>query len=202
MMITQKDLQQLNEKGISFETFNEQLVHFVQGFPFLKIRKAAEIKSGITVIEKQELNKLIELWENYLTRKKLIVKFVPASGAASRMFKDLFEFQYSEKSTPSLPFEITFFNEIKRFAFYINLNNCCIKNEGKDIDALISAAQHKIILANLLDKRGLNYGSLPKGLLKFHQYDKYSRTPLEEHLVEGALYAKSGNKVYPFYCIN
>ena len=79
-------------------------------------------------------------------------------------------------------------------SFYDDLNAACLKTTGKDIPALIAAGNYKAVVAALLESAGLNYGALPKGLLKFHKYEDGSRTPLEEHLVEGALYAanKSG----------
>mgnify|MGYP000075596691 CR=1 FL=1 len=82
-----------------------------------------------------------------------------------------------------------FFSRVHNFAFYDELNEACVKNTGKDIDTLIAEKNYKAVVANLLESAGLNYGALPKGLLKFHRYEDGVRTPLEEHLVEGALYA-------------
>ena len=119
---------------------------------------------------------------------------MPASGAASRMFKNMFEFLGADYDVPTTDFEKKFFNNIKNFAFYADLDAACVKNNGKGIDALVAEGNYKAVVANLLESAGLNYGSLPKGLLKFHKYENGARTPLEEHLVEGALYAagKSG----------
>lgn len=117
------------------------------------------------------------------------MKFVPASGAASRMFKNLFEFLGADYDVPTTSFEKKFFDHIHSFAFYNDLNAACLDNTGKDIEALLSEHNYKAVVANLLESAGLNYGSLPKGLLKFHRYADGVRTPLEEHLVEGALYA-------------
>lgn len=110
------------------------------------------------------------------------------------MFKNLFEFLGAEYDAPQSDFEKTFFGKIGKFAFYDDLNAACLKTTGKDIPALIAAGNYKAVVAALLESAGLNYGALPKGLLKFHKYEDGSRTPLEEHLVEGALYAanKSG----------
>ena len=133
-------------------------------------------------------------WDAYKEGDKKIVKFVPASGAASRMFKNMFEFLGADYDVPTTDFEKKFFNNIKNFAFYADLDAACVKNNGKGIEALISEGNYKAVVANLLESAGLNYGALPKGLLKFHKYEDGVRTPLEEHLVEGALYAagKSG----------
>ena len=124
---------------------------------------------------------------------KVVVKFVPASGAASRMFKNLFEFLGADYDVPETKFEKTFFEQIEKFAFYNDLNAACEKAFEKNIPALMAEGDYKAVVAALLEAAGLNYGALPKGLLKFHRYEDGSRTPLEEHLVEGALYAANKN---------
>ena len=136
----------------------------------------------------------MDVWDAYKQGDKKIVKFVPASGAASRMFKNMFEFLGADYDVPTTDFEKKFFDHIHNFAFYNDLNAACMDNTGKNIDALLAEHNYKAVVSNLLEAAGLNYGSLPKGLLKFHRYADGVRTPLEEHLVEGALYAagKSG----------
>lgn len=195
IMLTQQDKDFIALKGISEDKFNEQLECFKTGFPFLKLYGAASPGQGITVPDKDKKDEYLKIWEEYLSGDKTILKFVPASGAASRMFKDLFEFLGGETDVPESDFIRKFFANIHSFAFYPDLDDVCRKNEGKTIDELIELARYKDIISNLLEEKGLNYGKLPKGLLKFHSYSEGSRTPLEEHLVEGALYAsgKSGN---------
>ena len=183
----------LKKRGISKEQIEEQLKSFATGFPYLEIRSAAEPGKGIVQVSENEIPNLLEVWESYLQTDASIQKFVPASGAASRMFKDLFEFLEGENNEPSNAFEKYFFNEIEKFAFYDDLNNICIKNNRQTIKELISTNNYKPIVENLLSENGLNYGSLPKGLLKFHSYPTEKRTPTQEHLVEGALYAASGS---------
>ncbi len=182
----------LKKKGITPEKIDEQLQAFISGFPYLEIRSAAEAGNGIVQLKKDEITSILQHWDEYLQSAATIIKFVPASGAASRMFKDLFEFLESKNDVPESSFEKKFFNEIKKFAFYEELNEACIKNTGKSIDELIDNKQFKPIIENLLSEKGLNYGSLPKGLLRFHSYyPTEKRTPAQEHLVEGALYAAS-----------
>ena len=123
-------------------------------------------------------------WDAYKAGDKKIVKFVPASGAASRMFKNMFEFLGAEYDKPTTDFEKKFFDHIHDFAFYNDLNAACLDNTGKNINALLSEHNYKAVVSNLLESAGLNYGALPKGLLKFHRYADGVRTPLEEHLVE------------------
>lgn len=188
-MLTQQDKDFLAKKGITEEKLNNQLESFKTGFPFLKLAGAASPEKGITVPSDAEKAEYLAAWDAYLQGEGKVLKFVPASGAASRMFKNLFEFLDGENDTPADSFMKTFFDNIKNFAFYDELDAVCKKNVGKSIEELIAANAYKAVIDNLLNSKGLNYGKLPKGLLKFHSYNSSNRTPLEEHLVEGALYA-------------
>jgi len=190
-MITPQDKELLAKKGISESQIAGQLSCFVKGFPYLKLDAAASAEKGILVLDTHEQKEYLTAWERYINEDRTIVKFVPASGAASRMFKDLFEFLGAEYDEPVKAFEKDFFAHIAYFAFYEDLNAACLKNEKQDISALIASGNYKAVVANLLNEAGLNYGSLPKGLLKFHNYKEGARTPMEEHLVEGALYASA-----------
>lgn len=191
-MITDSDKIRLEQKGISLEELQKQLDCFRNGFPYLELSTAASVAKGIMVIPQGEEKRYLESWEAYknLPNKK-ILKFVPASGAASRMFKDLFEFLDAPYDKPETSFEKTFFENLSGFAFYNDLEDVIRQKEGKDILTLVSENKYKTIVRYLLLPEGLNYGSLPKGLLKFHKYDGFSRTPVEEHLKEGYLYAKN-----------
>ncbi|MBP8966941.1 MAG: DUF4301 family protein [Paludibacteraceae bacterium] len=180
----------LQEKGIGKQQIEEQLHYFETGFPFLKIVAPAVIGNGITIIDDKKGEFYINKWESYRQKEGIdIVKFVPASGAASRMFKDLYEFLESEAELPQKSSVKDFFNQIEKFAFYEELNKACLKNEGKSVAELIKNNRQKTVVENLLLEKGLNYGFLPKGLLLFHSYPDEKRTPVQEHLVEGALYA-------------
>ena len=193
-MITTQDKELLAKKGITEEQIVEQLACFQTGFPFLKLDAAASIEKGILAPDAEEQKAYLAAWDAYTNTDKTVVKFVPASGAASRMFKNLFEFLSADYDRPTTKFEQTFFDGIKNFAFYDDLNVACQRIDGKDIPGLIEDGNYKAVVSALLETAGLNYGALPKGLLKFHKYPEGSRTPMEEHLAEGALYAagKSG----------
>lgn len=190
--LTEDDKLFLQQKGISEETLKKQLCSFSHGFPFLDIVAPASVDKGIKVIDPEDEQKYLDVWDTYLSSGKKVMKFVPASGAASRMFKDLFAFIDASYTVPTTTFEKEFFDKIRQFAFYEDLDNVCLRNEGKDIQTLLSSGNYKAVVKNLLEKSGLNYGNLPKGLLKFHKYETTSRTPVEEHLKEGFLYAKNG----------
>lgn len=192
-MITESDKILLEDKGITIEQFEKQLERFENGFPYLEIVAPASTDKGILVIKPEEEQGYLDSWDNYRKRdNKRTIKFVPASGAASRMFKNLFEFLDAPYNTPTTEFEKIFFECLRDFAFYKDLNEICKRNETKDITKLLSEGNYKSIIHNLLDARGLNYGNLPKGLLKFHKYGELSRTPVEEHMQEGYLYAQNG----------
>ncbi len=190
-MLTTTDFQQINEKGISELQITEQLHSFETGFPYLKIISPTSPENGIVIVEHDKMINLLDKWDNYLKGNASILKFVPASGAASRMFKDLFEYIGAEYNSPTKPAELKFFENINKFAFNEALNQTCITNNGKTIDDLISEGKNKNVVENLLNSNGLNYGALPKGLLLFHSYPDTKRTSLQEHLVEGAMYASN-----------
>ncbi|MBQ0075067.1 MAG: DUF4301 family protein [Prevotella sp.] len=201
-MLEEKDLKQLAEKGISQQQIETQIKQFETGFPFLKLEAAASIEQGILAPSKSEADAYVKAWEDYKASGKKIVKFVPASGAASRMFKDMFSFVDAEYNEPTTDFEKKYFAQLKNFAFYDELNAVCQKNEGKDIDTLIAEGNYKAVAANMLKAEGLNYGQLPKGMLLFHKYAEGARTPMEEHLVEGALYAASNGEANVHFTVS
>ena len=118
------------------------------------------------------------------------------------MFKDMFAFVDADYDMPTTPFENKFFDHIRKFAFYNELDAACQKNNGKDIKTLMAEGNYKAIAANMLKAEGLNYGQLPKGLLLFHNYPEGPRTPMEEHLVEGAMYAASNGEAFVHFTVS
>ncbi|MCM1291124.1 MAG: DUF4301 family protein [Prevotella sp.] len=191
--LTPSDLQTLQERGISLQAFEDQLEMLRTGFPFLKIFAPATTECGIKVPSEEMQKHAIDLWEQFLKKGGKVVKLVPASGAASRMFKNLFSFLNGKKDKPDTPFIKEFFENIEKFAFFPRLNFICIQLYGKSIQTLINEKRYKDIIGALLLKEGLNYGILPKALLQFHKTIGTSRTPLEEHLAEAAQYAVGKN---------
>ncbi len=162
---------QIDARGISAETFETQLKNFETGFPYLTIEAAATPAKGIKVLSEDEQAKYIAAADAFDGN---VCKFVPASGAATRMFKDLFEaadaLKAGEKLKEGSP-AAKFVENITLFPFFDAQN----------------------ILNLTLYPKAWNYGSMPKGLIQFHKYEDGNRTPFEEHLVEGALYAKDKN---------
>ena len=122
-MLSADDKRQLAEKGISEQQIQTQLEQLRTGFPFLRLRAAAAIGNGIVAPSDAECQAYIEAWNAYKTEGHHITKFVPASGAASRMFKNMFEFRDGDHDAPATDFERTYFDHIHDFAFFPALEN-------------------------------------------------------------------------------
>lgn len=176
-MLTENDKIQLNQKGISQAEINQQVDFFRKGFPWMNLGKAATPSDGVLQLSLEEIEKYQQIFDQKKTELS-ILKMVPASGAATRMFKSLFEHLTEDKENKESK---VFFDRISEFAFAPELKKL-----------LPEWSTEKEILEKLLLSYGLDYGSLPKGLLAFHYYPEGPRTPLEEHLVEAAAYASNG----------
>lgn len=203
MILEELDIQTLNEKGISPEKFEEQIEMATNGFPFLKIQGPATIGNGISEVSPELEKTATTCWNEFLAQGGKVLKMVPASGAASRMFKDIFAFANGKSDKPDNDFMKKFFDQIEEFAFFPALNAACINLYGKSIDTLIQEKKYKEIAKALINKEGLNYGYLPKALLSFHKIIGGSRTSLEEHFAEGAQYAAGkGGKVHIHFTVS
>ncbi len=202
-MLTKQDLQQIERLGISEAVVNHQMEQQRNGFPYLKLQAAASIENGgIMAPDAEERNAYLASWERYQAEGRKVVKFVPASGAASRMFKDLFAFLDANYDEPTTAFEKEFFDNTRLFAFRKALCNACKADTQCSVCDLKEAGKYKEVVAHLLGEEGLNYGNLPKGLLLFHNYEDEPRTPLEEHLVEAALYASSNGEANVHFTVS
>lgn len=183
----------MQQKGIAPDLFVWQLQRFAQGFPPLKLLRPAAEGDGVSKIAESEIDVLIAHYESQAEQLR-ICKFVPASGAASRMFRLLYQYSTGQRLTPSENAKIEgFFAEIKRFAFYEDLVKVADR-KGGDLLRMLQAGKRQEVLDLLLGPDGLNYGQMPKLLLRFHRYQGELRTPAMEHMVEGAHYAKGKNR--------
>ena len=187
MNFSQQDIEQIKNHGLDLDEVNNQIEKFKSGFPYVNIVKPATTNDGVIECDETNCEKYIKKYDEY-AKSHNILKFVPASGAATRMFKDLFDFISS--GTPNKTSQQTISN-IEKFAFYDELKTYIDKN-ASDID----------IIENILTDIGLNYGNKPKGLVKFHKYESGAKTPIEEHLTEGAEYAASNNSVNIHFTIS
>ncbi len=204
MQFTDKDLQQIQQKGIDAATVEKQIEQFKKGFPYVQLyRPATPENGGIRVFEDSEKNKLAQYFDDNKHDYQLL-KFVPASGAASRMFKNLLVFFDSFKGTPEEIDKLQrdtdfnsagyFFQHLKEFAFFKALE-AVLKIDNLDIDILLQNNDYITILKYLLTGKGLNYANEPKALIYFHDYPDGPRRAFEEHLVEATKYATDKDNV-------
>lgn len=193
-MYSQKDISQITDRGCTPEKISTQIQKFKTGFPPIKITEAASEYHGIIRLSEQKKQEFINLFERKVEEGIRLMKFVPASGAATRMFKNLFSVLealndgQNENEVIEKHELRSFIDQLPNFAFYEDLNEI----SGAGNDEKLSVEQ---ILRFLLLEEGINYGNMPKGLLKFHRYPEGSRTPLEEHFIEGVHYAKDKDNV-------
>ncbi len=193
-LFNENDLEVLEKKGLSEKEILRQIEFIRQEMTYPEILAPATLEEGIISIAKKEEHEYMNDWQEWIeTHHTNVVKFVPASGAASRMFKVLFEFLHGNEQEPTKEEVVKFFENIKNFAFYTDLNEACLRNEWKTVNKLLQLGKYKTILENLLLDKGLNYGSLPKGVIPFHTYNKGRAVSADEHLVEGAYYIKSND---------
>lgn len=174
-MFTEQDLQQIADHGLSVAQVETQLENFRRGFPWLNVVRAASPGDGVVMLDQADADAAVARYEQ-AAEGLGIVKFVPASGAATRMFKELFSFVNEGKRTPGID---TLLSNLERFAFWPELK--AVLPAGADDRAKVDAIVND----------GLNYGHKPKGLVTFHAYPEGARKAVEEHLVEGASYASS-----------
>ncbi len=194
---TESDLQQIASMGLTPERVAQQIANFHNGFPMTQLVDSARVDNGgIVRLSDADINRFTESYKKKAKGKK-ILKFVPASGAATRMFKDLYAFSSTyfgvaknfEKEFPSVK---EFLQHIRTFAFFEDLH-ACMERSSLEFGDYMDRGDFTTVINYLLKEQYLGYGVLPKALLKFHRYGELSRTPLEEHIVEGAAYARCSN---------
>ncbi len=183
---TPQDIKQIENHGLTVDTVNRQLNDFKTGFPFADIVAPANLTRGIVDADARA-DEYRDIYNQHRNEYK-IVKFVPASGAATRMFKDLFSFLESGTMNATTQ---TVLDNLEKFAFYDDL-----------VQYLPANPTNRDIIECLITERGLNYGALPKALLKFHKYSNETRTALAEHLIEGAHYATTNRSVTVHFTVS
>jgi hypothetical protein len=189
---TNHDRKRIHEEGLTEEDIAKQLEIFKRGIPPVKLHRPCTVGDGIVVISDSERETLLHLHQK-IAEQGAMIKFVPASGAASRMFRKWFQYADMDAFNTSREGE-DFSKNLHDFAFYEDLKNT-IAHNSQDITNLIHNRRYKDILEYILTPKGLNYAHLPKALLQFHTYPDHTRTSLEEHLVEGAFYVQDANHI-------
>lgn len=201
MHFDSKDLQELQQRGIDPQEASQQISRFERGFPYSRLHAPATVENGLLCLDEKLIEHYISYYNNHGVDQNC-VKFVPASGAASRMFSHLFAFAEQHSEKPAGWREVDeagglvkeFFERIREFAFYDEL-----KQAGADPKLMIDQGNAAELVETLLGEKGLNYGKLPKALLSFHRYPDGARKAMTEHLVEGAMYCsdrKSNIKIH------
>ena len=193
-------LNHIRERGIKPEDIELQLNRFRRGFPDLEIDRPATIGDGIVRIPDEDQMRLTDRFRQ-AQKEGRVMKFVPASGAASRMFKSLQAMlngggeitkEHLESGEEDTEFTRTFLENLKTFAFYEDLVDV-LKGHGTHPDELLEKGEYRTLLSFVLEEKGLGLASLPKALIPFHRYEDHRRTPLEEHLVEAIAYSQGEN---------
>lgn len=180
-MFTQKDIRQIEGRGSTVKQVERQVACFRKDFPWMKIVGPATPERGIMVLSEKSAQECVDYYRS--ARVDGRCKFVPASGAASRMFKDMFAGLHALEAGESLGAGAARLVEnIREFAFF----------DDQVFDRPDDARE---VLEKLLTDRGLGYGAKPKGVLKFHRYPDEVRTAIAEHLVEAATYMKDEGNV-------
>ena len=187
--MTSEEIKQIENQGLTIEQIQEQLHYFEKGFPPMKLTAPATLGKGIKLLNDDEVNRMVSVFENALSSGLSTLKFVPASGAASRMFKDLYAFiekatsiELANQIAKDDAFIKEFFAHLPKFAFYNALSELVTDKSDK-----------REWVEMLLSEKGLGYGQKPKGQLAFHRYNNAVRTPFEEHLFEAASYCAGSN---------
>lgn len=189
-----KDLRHMELLGLTKDVVLGQISNFKHGFPAIVLDSPATIDNkGIFRFSKEQEDFYIRYYDEQSVGKN-ILKFVPASGAATRMFKDLYSFTsvyHGEASTigEEFPTVKVFLDNLERFAFYDDLV-VVMSNSGMSMSDYINRGDYSSIINCLLGKQ-MGYGMLPKALLKFHKYTDGARTALSEHFTEAYRYARS-----------
>ncbi|WP_142784245.1 DUF4301 family protein [Changchengzhania lutea] len=202
MKLSEKDFQQIKDKGITLEKIQDQIDIIKSGMAFSRLKKAATVKDGILKVSEDEASRYVSTFEEHRDSISML-KFVPASGAATRMFKFLFQFledykpsdesidNYAKRCQST---QITaFVSNLEKFPFYAEVIKKT-KQARPDFDKLSHDEKSYAIVKTMLKEDLLNYSFSPKGLLPFHKYDTNIATAFEEHFFEGAHYASSHNK--------
>lgn len=210
MNFTQNDIIQIEKKGLTVDKVLSQIALFKKGVPFVNLKSAATIGNGILAFNDIETTELVNTFEKRRNSISL-VKFVPASGAATRMFKTLFTFLKEYNPNNESINSYIHKNNVKELSlFFSNLEKLPFLEEVvtkihkvySNYNNLSFDEQRLLFVKTMLNEDLLNYSSFPKGLLPFHRYKKHISTAFEEHLFEAAEYASSNNKANLHFTIS
>ncbi len=196
---SKQDQEMILQHGCDISLVQSQLERFAKGFPYMNLDRAAVVDDGIVRLSGEAVEELEADYEAAV-RNVQTLKFVPASGAATRMFKDLYAIMEGDDDSLRAKAD-AFLENLPTYPFYEDLA-AAMRRAGIDVEQSRKAKDAVTVIRFILQEEGLNYGHLPKALLKFHRYQEGIRTALEEHLVEAALYANSNQQCYLHFTIS
>lgn len=204
------DIEQIKRLGLNLSDVDKQLEHYESPSSCVNLKAFATIDNGIVKLSESEQNELIEYYETQKNSLS-VVKFTPASGAASRMFKMLHEFlavydpqkesinSYINKNKITELF--LFFVTVEKLPFHDNAVTLMRKTKP-DYDLLTLDQKRLLFVKTILEDTALNYSNFPKGLLPFHKYKNHISTAFEEHMFEAAKYASVNGKAVLHFTIS
>lgn len=207
--LSDTDLQCIAAHGIDKQQAQKQQQIAINGVEEPDVLRTAALEDGITGLDKAAQDNYVKIWDAYLEKGNTVSHFIPASGKANRFFRDLYAFLNSDNPKPQTNFEKNFFRHLANFAFFEDLDNCCMEKTGDNVQSLILKGKFKLIVELLLTPKGLNYGALPSSMFKFHTdkpgsifsvkrylpkklinyYSTFdeARTPIQECMIECAM---------------
>ncbi len=192
MTVNQKDVDFLRMRMIAPDRLKHYREILNNGFPHMELAANCQAASEIKQFDDKEKSRLRNLYRTE-SKNKRILKFVPASGAASRMFKEMFAFLENGKESEGLK---SFFEHLNIYPFSKELSHLLRNDQEKD------DSWKREVIRHVLFEEGLNYAELPKGLIAFHKYsDGDVRTAFEEHFYEAKMYATSNDEAFIHFTI-
>ena len=209
--LSENDIKVLELREITVEKINRQINLIKRGTNFIELVRPCTVNDGLLQIDEANNNHLLELHQNALANGRF-AKFVPASGAASRMFRKLEavlntynsvtldELKKNADSKQAEAYAVRFLENLNNFAFYQELKNG-LESQNYDVDKLLEGGNVLIIINYLINPEGMNYTNKSKALLKFHKYPDENRTAFEEHVKEGIQYAGSNDRVILYFTV-
>ncbi|AUC75035.1 DUF4301 family protein [Olleya sp. Bg11-27] len=210
MQFNQTDIDFINKKGLTLKKVEQQLQLLKTGLPYINLERAATVGDGVFKFSHEKKSALISSYDS--KKEELdIVKFVPASGAATRMFKFLFEFlktyQPSKESVNAFINKnrasdlSLFFIGLEKLPMYDTVIGYLANNTDVDLKVTNDKKLFAFVKA-VLEKDQFNFSNFPKGLLPFHKYKTHLSSAFEEHLFEAALYAAPKGKAALHFTIS
>ncbi|OYX83213.1 MAG: hypothetical protein B7Y83_12210 [Flavobacteriales bacterium 32-34-25] len=210
MGLSEQDFEQINQHGVSLENIKKQLAIFKKGIAKMELLEAATVGNGIVKLSNEEFVEKATFFDEHKSNLKLL-KFVPASGAASRMFKFLTVFlnefniekesinaYINRKKDTKLP---VFIVGMEKLPFFDSIYKK-LKEEFPDFDSLSRDFKNYYFIKIMLDSAYFNFASKPKGILPFHKYATTIATPIEEHLYECGYYSTTNNQSYLHFTVS